>query len=189
MLKFGRGFVFALTGSVLVLGGSSVRAWELGFVTTWIKGEGNGGISISGPGGGTGLSYGASLMLKEDLCRYSDINLQVGYTKADCFKVGFVPIELAASAKLPLLEDRLVPYVGMGVGYHIFTTGTIGLEDSVGFWPLAGVGWRFGRDNRWCLFMEGRYRFLSADVTSGFPSGTRANLDGYGGSFGLSYRF
>ncbi len=158
----------------------SVQAWEVGYMGTVIKGRSS---------GGTGLSYGGDLMVQEDLCPYFDAGMRVGYTKSDCFKVKYVPLQATLSVKYPLDDGKWVPYAGIGIGYHFFLGGNIDLRDTVGYYPRLGVNYRLGEKKQWSIFIEATYRFLEADVTGGSTTETKAKLDGGGGSFGFSYRF
>jgi hypothetical protein len=169
------GGVFA---AALVLAAAQAQGLEMGVMTTWLKG-GNGG-----------LAYGGSLIAKEEIWRYADISGRVGYMKSDCHRVRSVPLELTAALKYPLLNDRLVPYAGMGVGYHVWTGGAVDLENSWSWFPLGGISYYLDKERKWALFIEGRYQFMDAKIEAGGPPGkTEASFTSWGGSLGVTYRF
>jgi hypothetical protein len=174
----GQTWLAGAVGGVLMLAASQGQAFELGLMSTWLK------------GGTGGLAYGGSLVGNYDLCRYADVGARVGYMKSDCYGVKYVPLQLTTSLKYPLCDDRLVPYAGIGVGYNIFTGGTISLEDAWSVFPMGGINWWFSKEKKWAFFIEGRYQFMKADFASGgLPGKTDANFGGWGGSFGVKYRF
>jgi hypothetical protein len=162
----------------LIVAAAPASGFELGLMTTWLKG-GNGG-----------LAYGGNLIGKQEIWRYADISGRVGYEKSDCFRVTSVPLEFTATLKYPLLDDRLVPYAGMGVGYYIWTGGAIALENSWSWYPVAGISYYLGKERKWSIFMEGRYEYMDAKILSGGPPGqSEASFMRWGGGFGVSYHF
>jgi hypothetical protein len=173
-----RALVAGTLGAALLLAASQAQALELGILPLFLKG-GNGG-----------LAYGGSLVAKQDIWRYAEISGRVGYSKSDCHMVKSVPLEFTAEMKYPLFNDRLVPYAGMGIGYHIWTGGLVDLENSIAWYPLGGINWYFDKKKKWALFIEGRYEFMDANIISGGPPGmTQASFTRWGGGFGISYRF
>jgi hypothetical protein len=171
-------FVAGMIGTFLWLAASQAYGLELGILNTWLKG-GNGG-----------LAYGGSVLARQEIWRYADVSGRVGYSKSDCHGVTSVPLELTGELKYPLHNDRWVPYVGMGVGYHIWTGGHVELENSMSWFPLGGLRWYPGKDKKWCVFIEGRYEYMDADIISGGPPGkTEASFMRWGGGVGVSYRF
>ena len=168
-------------GALLMCAALPARAWELGVINTWIRGQ--------RPQGGTATAHGGSLMLRQDIWRYADVSLRAGYVRSDCFKVYYVPLEGTASFKYPLCDDRLVPFLGLGLGYHFFTSGTIALRNSPSIFPMLGLDWRFSTKKKWSLYIEGRWEFINAKVDSGSVQGSTAKFTGPGGSWGVSYRF
>jgi hypothetical protein len=165
-------------GVLLVFAAMRVQALELGVMATLIDGEEG------------GWSHGGGLRLDQELFRYADIGGRVSYMRSDCHKVYFVPLELTADLKYPLFNDRFVPYGGIGVGYNIYTSGEVSLQNSVSVFPLGGLKYYLGEEKRWALFVEARYQFLNANIESGGPPGkTEAHFNGPGGIFGISYRF
>jgi hypothetical protein len=167
-----------LLGASLISTACRGQDFELGVLTTWLKG-GNGG-----------LAYAGTLVAKEQIWRYADITERVGYQKSDCHGVTCVPLEATAALKYPLFNDRLVPYAGMGGGYNIWTGGHVDLENSWSWYPLGGITYYLGKQRQWSIFIEGRYEFMSAKILSGGPPGqTEATFDRWGGGIGVAYRF
>jgi hypothetical protein len=176
--RSGASLVAGIIGGALMLAAAHAQPVELGVMSTWLK------------GGTGGLAYGGSLVGNYDLCRYADVGARVGYMKSDCYGVKYVPLQLTTSLKYPLFDDRLVPYAGVGVGYNIFTGGTISLDDAWSVFPMGGINWWFSKEKKWAFFIEGRYQFMKADIQSGGLLGQdKANFGGWGGSFGVKYRF
>jgi hypothetical protein len=173
-------FLASLALGGFLLASVSANAWEVGYMGTVIKGRSS---------GGTGLSYGGDVMVQEDIGKFFDVGLRAGYTKSDCFGVKYVPIQGTASFKYPIGDGTWVPYVGLGIGYHVFTGGTIDLENTVGYYPRIGLNYRIGKEKHWAIFIEATYRIMKTDITGGNTTETEAKLDGGGGSFGFSYRF
>ena len=170
--------MIALTlGALIGLPPLSARAWEVGVITTWIRG--------TRPQGGTATAHGGSLLVQQDLCPYVDIGARCGYMRSDCFKTYYVPVELTTSLKYPLLEDRLVPFIGVIGAYHIFTSSTLDIEDDFGVSPMVGGYWRFGKKKQWSLYIEGRWQFLQTNI----EGDGHARYDGPGGSGGITFRF
>jgi hypothetical protein len=165
-------------GALLIFAALHVQALELGALATLIDGQEG------------GWSHGFGLRVDQELFRYADVGGRVSYMRSDCHKVYFVPLELTADLKYPLFDDRLVPYAGVGVGYDIYVSGAVSLENSVSVFPLGGFKYYLGEEKRWALFVEARYQFLSANIESGGPPGkTEAQFNGPGGCVGISYRF
>ena len=90
-----------------------------------------------------------------------------------------IPLEVAGLVNLPLFGERIVPYVGAGVGYYIFDESLI--DDEWGYFPVVGL--EFGPQN-FSLMAEARWLFLEPDVGP-----TDADADGVGANVGLIWRF
>jgi outer membrane protein W len=88
-----------------------------------------------------------------------------------------------------MIGERIVPYVGAGVGYYLFDTDQGDIDDEVGFFPLVGLEVGLQRVS---ILAEARWLFLEADVDSAqaeLADLTKADLDGLGVNVGLLLRF
>jgi outer membrane protein W len=107
--------------------------------------------------------------------------------------ISIVPLEAAASLRLPLLGKTLVPYGGVGVGYYLYDdSDLVEVDDGVGFFPVIGLEFRFGKEKQWALFGEARWLFLSTDIESAedeLSDLDDEDIDGLGVNLGLIYRF
>jgi hypothetical protein len=177
---------------MLALEKDTPTLWKVGIMDTWLK------------GGVGGMGYGGSLKVERDLCRYADLGFRVGYMKWDCRKVAHVPLELTATVKYPLFNDRLVPYVGVGGGYNVWTAGQVSLDNCFSVFPTVGLEWRLSPKKQWSIFIEARAQFMATEVTPSessnqpgagscletWPRGTKhPQFDSWGGSFGLIHYF
>ena len=139
-----------------------------------------------------GEAWGGGAKLKLTVLEYLAVDARASYLAYDLADVEVTPIEATAMFQLPFFEDTLVPYAGVGVGYYLFTSGEVELEDKVGFYPVAGVQWNLGEAKRIGIFAEVRWLFLEADVdaaTTSYANLDEADLDGIGVNLGVSFRF
>jgi outer membrane protein W len=103
--------------------------------------------------------------------------------------VDMIPLELAGLVNFSMLGERIVPYVGAGVGYYLFEGDGADLDNEVGFFPVAGL--EIGLQ-RLSLFAEARWLFLETDVDSAkaeLRNLIEADVDGLGINLGLLFRF
>jgi hypothetical protein len=136
---------------------------------------------------GTGYGGGAKLELKPT--DVLSVEGRAGWIYFEDFEISMVPLEAALRLNLPLLGERIVPYVGAGGGYYFFEADDVDLDDDVGYFPLAGleVGFR-----RVAVFGEARWLFLKTDVDSALDELAdldEADVDGLGVNVGLLFRF
>lgn len=97
-----------------------------------------------------------------------------------------IPVELNVNLKYP--GDRIVPYMGVGVGYYFFYPDNF--KEEVGYNIHAGVNVGVGGD--FSFFAEVKYLFLTADGTDVLMGASHAydiDLDGVGAIAGLLVRF
>jgi hypothetical protein len=139
-----------------------------------------------------GEAWGGGAKLTFSLLEWLAVDARGSYLSYDSGNLEMIPVEATALLRLPLLEDTLVPYGGLGVGYYMFSSGDVELDDEVGFYPVAGVQWNLGEDKRIGVFAEIRWLFLEADVDSAtdeFQNLDEADLDGFGVNAGVTFRF
>ncbi len=104
-------------------------------------------------------------------------------------EVHMIPLELVGRVNWPLLDERVIPYIGVGGGYYFFEGDDVDLDNSGGFFPLAGL--EVGR-RRASLFAEVRWLFLNADIEDGgneLGNRREADVDGFGFNAGVLFRF
>ncbi len=136
---------------------------------------------------GDGYGGGAKLEIKPiDLI---SVDGRASWIYFEDFEIHMIPLEAAIRLNLPLLGERIIPFVGAGGGYYIFEADDVDLDNDVGFFPLVGleVGFR-----RVALFAEARWLFLEADVDSALDEledVDEADVDGFGVNVGLLFRF
>lgn len=102
--------------------------------------------------------------------------------------VDMIPLEVAALLNIPLANEKIVPYVGVGGGYYIFDADGFDMDDDVGFFPLAGL--EFGTESVGFM-VEARWLFLQSDLdgaTDELADLDEADLDGLGINAGLIFR-
>lgn len=136
-----------------------------------------------------GNGYGAGVKLEVKPTDILSVDGRASWLYFDDFEIQMIPLEVAGRLNLPLLGERIVPYVGVGGGYYLFQADDVDLDDDGGFFPLMGLeaGLR-----RVALFAEARWLFLEtdADTTLGELAGIdEADMDGLGINVGLLFRF
>jgi len=175
-----KGFVLLLLigGSALVLGGCSHGSGvELGVF----------GSSLDSDDLGEGYGGGAKLELNP-IDRVS-VDARASWIHFNDTSIDMMPLELAGLLNFPRIGERIVPYIGAGVGYYLFDGDGADLDDEVGFFPLAGL--EIGLQ-RLSILAEARWLFLEADVDSAkdeLENLTKATVDGFGVNLGLLLRF
>lgn len=174
-----KGFVVVLLPAVLALAGagcSTGSGVEVAAFGTYLDSDDLG----DGYGGGAKVELNPIDMIS--------IDARASYVRFDDASVNMVPLEAAALLNFPILFERIVPYIGVGVGYYIFDASGADLDDEVGFFPLAGLEIGF---HKLSLMAEARWLFLETDVDSArgeLENITKADVDGLGINIGLLFR-
>ncbi|MGA1236545.1 MAG: hypothetical protein ACO34E_06725 [Limisphaerales bacterium] len=132
-----------------------------------------------------GEAYGGGIRLKYDLVEYVGLDFRGSMLRLQDPSVNLFPLEANLMLQLPV-ANVLIPYGGFGVGYYIFDGGDVGLDNAVGYGPLAGVELRIA--SAVALFGEARWLFLEPDV-SGWMGRDRVRLDGFGVTAGIMVLF
>jgi hypothetical protein len=136
-----------------------------------------------------GDGYGGGVKLEVKPIDLVSVDGRASWIYFEDFEIHMIPLEAALRLNLPLLGERIIPYVGVGGGYYIFEADDVDLDDDVGYFPLVGleVGFR-----RVAVFAEARWLFLEADVDSALDELQdidEADVDGFGINVGLLFRF
>ena len=131
-------------------------------------------------------AVGGGAKLKLDVIEYFAADVRASYLKYDEGDLEIVPLEGTVMIQLPLLSKTVNPYAGVGVGYYMFQSGDVRLEDSVGVAPLLGCEVRLGKEKHFGLFGEVRWLFLDPDFED--TSGS-ADLSGVGVNLGVGWHF
>jgi len=135
---------------------------------------------------GTGYGGGAKLEVKPT--DWLSVDGRASLIFFDDFDISMIPLEAALRLNVPMLGERIVPYVGVGAGYYLFEADDVDLDNNVGYFPLVGleVGLR-----RVALFAEARWLFLQTDTDAGLGElgDLDADVDGLGINAGLLFRF
>lgn len=171
------GWVLLAIGAVVLGGCAHGRGVEMGVFGTGLDSTDLG----EGFGGGVKVEF-------NPLDRVS-LDARAGYIHFDDTDVEVIPLEAAGLLNLPMLGERIVPYVGAGVGYYHFDGNGADLDDQVGFFPLAGI--EIGLQ-RLSVLAEARWLFLQTDVDvakAELANITKANIDSLGINLGVIYRF
>jgi hypothetical protein len=136
-----------------------------------------------------GEGYGGGVKAELNPLDQFSVDARVGYIYFDDTNVEMVPVEVAGLLNLPMFGERIVPYVGAGVGYYHFDADNANLNDNFGIFPLVGV--EVGLQ-RLSILAEARWLLLQTDVdnaTGELINVTEANIDGAGVNIGVLYRF
>lgn len=141
-----------------------------------------------------GDAWGGGVMLRLGIVDWFAVDARASYLDFSDSDFRMVPLEAAATLRLPLFENRLIPYAGGGVGYYIYDvkSSTVDIDNGVGFFPLVGLEARFGSRNQWSLFGEARWLFLSSDIDEAgdeLTSPRKDDIDGIAVNVGVMYRF
>lgn len=133
-------------------------------------------------------AYGGGAKLKFNLVEFFALDIRGSYLTFDDTDVDMIPVEGLALLQIPL-GDALNLYGGIGVGYYFFDADRVDLEDSVGYFPVAGLEVALGEIK---LFGEIRWLALSPDVDAATEEvediigGDDAEADGIGINVGLA---
>jgi hypothetical protein len=141
-----------------------------------------------------GDAWGGGALVRLGIVKWVAVDARASYLEFSDSNIRMIPLEGAATLRLPLMQDKLVPYAGVGVGYYFYDvkSSNVKIDDDVGFFPLVGLEVRFGARSQWALFGEARWLFLSSDfetVGDEVISPRRDNIDGLGVNVGVLYRF
>jgi len=132
-------------------------------------------VSTNDLGDGTG----AGLKLELQPSDWFSIDARASAIRFGNKNVDMIPLELAALLNIPLADEQIVPYVGVGCGYYFFEADKFSMDDHAGFFPLLGL--EIGAYN---LSFLAEARWLSLGSSSGEP-----DVDGLGINLGLLFRF
>jgi len=140
-----------------------------------------------------GESVGGGALVRFELLDWLAVDARASYFDLSDVDLALVPFEAAALFRLPLLENTLVPYAGLGIGYYMFTdSDLVEVGNSVGFFPVIGLEFHFGSEKRWAVFGEARWLFISSDVETAVGSLDDLDSDdisGVGVNLGVSFKF
>jgi len=96
-----------------------------------------------------------------------------------------VPIELTFLAQYEVFAG-CKPYLGVGVGYYIFDSDEIDIDDDLGCYGI--VGWNQKVLEHLSVFAEAKYLLLEPDVNGGTPTAD-IDLSGVGANVGIAVDF
>jgi hypothetical protein len=133
-----------------------------------------------------GDGYGAGVKLEVKPTDILSVDGRASWLYFEDFEIHMIPLEVAGRLNLPLLGERIVPYVGAGGGWYLFEADDVDLDDDVGFFPLVGL--EAGLQSV-ALFAEARWLFLETDVDEVVGDVVEADVDGLGINVGLLFRF
>jgi len=136
-----------------------------------------------------GDGYGVGAKLELQAIDWVSIDARASYILFENPDVDMVPLELAALVNIPLADEQIVPYAGVGVGYYIFDADGFDMDDEVGFFPVVGL--EIGAYNL-SFLIEARWLFLESDLDKAadeFGNSSEADLDGLVINLGLLFRF
>jgi hypothetical protein len=153
-------------------------------------------ISIGGFGSyvdldSSGEAMGGGALMRFGLTDWFAIDARATYFDLNDMELDLIPLEATALLRLPLLEDRLVPYAGFGIGYYMFTdSDLVEVDNDVGYYPVVGVELHFGAEKQWAVFGEARWLFIFSDVDAATGSSFNSDdMSGVGFNLGLSLKF
>jgi hypothetical protein len=141
-----------------------------------------------------GDAWGGGALARIGILDWLAVDARASYLDLNDSDFSMIPLEAALTFRLPLLDQRLVPYGGAGVGYYLYEEDSdlVEIDDDVGFFPVVGLEFRFGSRNQWALFGEARWLFLSTDTDAAEDELLNLDdddIDGLGVNVGLLYRF
>ncbi len=141
-----------------------------------------------------GDAWGGGVIGRLGILDWFAVDARASYLDIEHSDLNMVPLEAAATFRLPLFENRLVPYAGAGVGYYLYEEDSdrVDAKDDVGYFPLVGLEYRFGSNQQWALFGEARWLFISSSIKSAgdqLDDFNSDDIDGFGANVGILYRF
>lgn len=140
-----------------------------------------------------GNTSGGGALVRFGLADWFAVDARASYFDIGDLDAALVPLEAVALFRVPLLEDKLVPYAGLGIGYYMFTDSdlaSVSVDDNVGYFPVVGVEFRFGKEKQWSVFGEARWLFIFSDVEAATGSGLNSDdMSGVGINLGVSLKF
>lgn len=132
---------------------------------------------------GDGVGGGVKLELQP--ADWLAVDARGSYIAFDNPDIDIYPLELALLLNIPLADERIVPYVGVGAGYYFLDADRFDLDDEFGYFPLVGL--EIGAYNL-SFLIEARWLFLESDVDR-LVGEDELTLDGIGINAGLLFRF
>jgi hypothetical protein len=141
-----------------------------------------------------GDAWGGGVMTRLGIFDWLAVDARASYLDLSDTDISMIPLEAAATFRLPLMDKRFIPYAGAGVGYYLYEDDSdlIDIEDDVGFFPVVGLELRFGSNHQWALFGEARWLFLSSDIDAAedeLGDLDDDDIDGLAVNVGLLFRF
>ena len=148
-----------------------------------------GGFGSSLDSDDLGNGYGGGAKLELNPIDMFSVDARAGFIHFDNADVDMVPLEATGVFNFGMVGERIVPYVGAGVGYYFFDADDADLNDEVGFFPLVGLEVGLHRVS---VLLEARWLFLETDVDRAraeLEDLIEAEIDGLGVNVGLLLRF
>jgi hypothetical protein len=136
-----------------------------------------------------GDGHGGGVKLEVNPIDRVSVDARASWLGFDDTDVDMFPLEVAALLNFPLVGERIVPYIGAGVGYYLFDGSGADLDEEVGYYPLAGL--EIGLHSI-SVLAEARWLFLETDVAGAkneLKNLTEADVDGFGVNVGALIRF
>ncbi len=175
-----------------------VRGWTTLILMAVLVAAGTAGAQNSGAEFGVFATYidsddldegvGGGAKLEFNPIDWLSIDARASWIMFDDPDVDMIPLELAALVNIPLADEKIVPYAGVGGGYYIFDADGFDLDDEVGFFPLVGL--EIGME-RVSFLVEARWLFLESDLDDAedeLGDLDEADVDGVAINAGLLFR-
>lgn len=141
----------------------------------------------------SGEAKGVGALVRFGLTDWFALDARATYFDINDVDLALIPLEATALFRVPLLEDTLVPYAGVGIGYYMFTdSDLVEIDNNVGYFPVVGLEFHFGAEKQWAVFGEARWLFIFSDVDAATGSLSNLNSDdlsGVGINLGISLKF
>lgn len=129
---------------------------------------------------GTGLGLGLKTEL--NFWKWLGIDTRISYLEFDNDGAYMIPLEAALILNIPIADQRINPYGGIGVGYYIMNADSGNPDDEVGYFPLLGI--KIGAK---AISFMGEVRWLGLE--SKLNDGSDVTLDGVGANLGVVFRW
>jgi len=140
-----------------------------------------------------GDTMGGGALVRFGLMDWLAVDARASYFDIGDLDTALVPLEAVAIFRVPLLEDKLVPYAGLGIGYYMYTdSDLVEIGNNVGYFPVVGLEFHFGKEKQWAVFGEARWLFIFSDVDAATGSVSNLSSDdmsGVGINLGISMKF
>lgn len=131
-----------------------------------------------------GTGWGLGLKTELNLWKWLGIDTRISYVDFDAGGVYMVPLEAALVLNIPIADQRINPYGGIGVGYYIMNASNVGLDDEVGYFPLLGI--KLGAKS---VSFMGEVRWLGLESSYKNGSDNTVNVDSIGANLGVVFRW